>query len=209
MSVARVCVAFRCTVRVIEAACQTDKKTRFQEVLTRIHSALVIAPSISPMQTPAHAAETMDAETGQPVLTAEVSESGMEEMAFVPAAQRQNASREPVVDDTIVVVGQTRTKKRKRPAKAAATEAVAAGEDEEMFDFETVSNILDEGSEPEVADKRMRKKGAKGALSLCNVDGQLIIDWRVATYQYGNFGAPPKAHSEVKSGNQSRTFRKG
>ncbi|KAH9933267.1 ribonuclease H-like domain-containing protein [Amylocystis lapponica] len=164
-------------------------KVRFQEVLARIHGALVIAPSVPGVPVRAEAAEDESA-------AAEEGPAGAieTEMAFVPAAQRQEARREPV-EDTIVVVGQAQAKKRKRSsakaAKAAAGEEAEGGVEE--FDYGAVSNILDEGSEPETGDQgRKKKKRGKGA----------------SGYQYGDFGAAPKAHSQPKSGNVSRTMRK-
>jgi exosome complex exonuclease RRP6 len=37
------------------------------------------------------------------------------------------------------------------------------------------------------------------------MDTDHVLD--AAAYQYGNFPAPPRAYREVKTGNQSHTFR--
>ncbi len=145
----------------------------------------------------------------------------MEELPFVPASQRKQAA-EPV-DDTIVVVGQPKRKKRKRVVeKAADTSDAAPGqessvkeEEVEAFDYASVSNILDDGSDHERAGapsaKKKKQKHVKGKSCfhtyalLCIVADSLCAVSNASFY--GNFGAPPKAHSQLKSGNQSRTFR--
>lgn len=61
------------------------------------------------------------------------------EVPFVPAAARKPKVLEPHIDDTIVVVGQTRAKKRKRNSKKFAEQqgetresATAAGAEEKV-----------------------------------------------------------------------------
>lgn len=80
------------------------------------------------------------------------------EVPFIPASQR--AKTEVVVDDTIVVVGQAKRKKRKRaPGEKPAGASVAVQAEE--FDYTSVSNILDDGVEDAAAAtvKRKRVKG--------------------------------------------------
>ena len=145
------------------------------------------------------------------------------EIPYVPAAQRARANAPPV-DDTIVVVGQPKKKKRKRAAAEKAGENDEAGsggagavkeeveEEVAAFDYATAPNILDDGSDHEVADvrsaKKKRKQHGEFAFEHCVVESTIE---HVCTGSnnsfYGNFPAPPKAHSQVKSGNQSRTFR--
>ncbi len=98
----------------------------------------------------------------------------VEEMPFVPAGQR-GSMPEPV-DDTIVVVGQRKPKKRKRTGEKADTAGTAVtGEgststkmEVEAFDYGTVSNILDDGSDHERKDARGgRKKRKQGQGEHC------------------------------------------
>ncbi|KAI0060351.1 hypothetical protein BV25DRAFT_1917713 [Artomyces pyxidatus] len=181
---------------------------RFQEVVSRIHRALVIAPTapqVSPM--PNEAASTVTTA----VVAANAEAGPSDEIPFIPASQRQSVKVE-AVDDTIVVVGQARQKKRKRSKKTDAEdvsalqagtarpkEGVAApkgtkAEPESVpFDFATASNILDdERVEEEKKGPKKRQKKNKGS-------GGVL--------EYGNFPAPPRDRSQVKSGNQSHTFR--
>ncbi|KAH9829634.1 uncharacterized protein C8Q71DRAFT_717962 [Rhodofomes roseus] len=164
---------------------------RFREVVARIHGTLVIAPSVprapavksSGSPGPDVSMDGGNAADSGPAL------EGAVEIPFVPAAQRGRP--EAVEDDSIVVVGQRRAKKRKRVPKSSkdGDEAEAV----EAFDYGAVSNILDEEPEPEPEDggaKRRKKK--QGAF---------------AGYQYGNFPAPPPARAQPQSGNQTRTFR--
>lgn len=147
------------------------------------------------------------------------------EIPFLPANQRQAKKEEE--QDTIIVVGQAR-QKRKRANKRAEdassvtkdtvdssdvkSEATSSG----PFDFSTAPNILDdnpdEGDTEEAKRKKKRvKKATKG--KRCSLPPMLIFSFNTifvlgAGQFYGDFPAPPKAHSEVKSGNQSHTFRK-
>ncbi|KAJ3571226.1 hypothetical protein NP233_g3891 [Leucocoprinus birnbaumii] len=167
--------------------------TKFQEVVARINSTLVIAPT-APKATPAITTSTTTATAT--TTTEETQETSTEmqiEIPFVPASQRQaQPPMEEKEKDTIVVVGQSKSKKRKRTksalstdklsskskAKANGSEEEGAG-DEEQFDFASVPNILDDN--PQIMDekeKRVKKKQKKGK------GGQF----------FGDFPAPPKAH---------------
>ncbi|KAI0643061.1 ribonuclease H-like domain-containing protein [Trametes meyenii] len=170
----------------------------FAETAARIHRTLVIAPTVPRAAEAKIKEENALENTGEDVLK---TDDGVE-IPFVPASAR-GIKPEPV-DDTIVVVGQAKRRKRKRAGeKGGTTDAGSgtgaveeAGEEGEMevFDYGSVSNILDDGSDherEEVGGGRKKRKQGKGT----------------ATSFYGNFPAPPKAHSEVKRGNQSRTFR--
>ncbi|KAJ7089360.1 ribonuclease H-like domain-containing protein [Mycena belliarum] len=174
---------------------------RFQEVVARIHSALVISPSM-----PIAGAAT-DVPP-QPTDVPEAAQGMQAEVPYVPAAQRSTKREAPVVDDTIAVVGQARQKKRKRakvdvdngdgeaddtsslvkPAKKERRTPEVAVEGE-MFDFTAVPNILDDV--PNGEDMRVKKKKKQ----------------RKRRPMYGDFPAPPRAHSDVKSGNRSHTFK--
>ncbi|RDX45737.1 hypothetical protein OH76DRAFT_1407731 [Lentinus brumalis] len=175
-------------------------RARFLEAAIRIHSKLVIAPSVPSLiaqSTPDSAAQAAAAATGEDDPTV-LKNEGHAEIPFIPASQR---AAPVTVDDTIVVVGQSKKKKRKRVAdkeKADTAAGTASPKEEgemeaEAFDYTSVSNILDDGSdhEADLPNVKKRQKHAKGSN---------------ASF-YGNFPAPPKAHSQLKSGNQSRTFR--
>ncbi|EMD39730.1 hypothetical protein CERSUDRAFT_112032 [Gelatoporia subvermispora B] len=190
---------------VLNAQGSRAAQKRFGEVVARIHGTLIIAPSVPKL--PVAAVELVDsagpAEIGPGAPGSEARDDVMavvEELAFVPAAQRQRqaAVREEEAD-TIVVVGQAKPRKRKRKAQQGAEDAEereegASGEGAPEFDYGAVSNILDDGSDDErVEVGRKKKKKQKQS--------------KDAVYTYGNFGAPPKAHSQLKKGNQARTFR--
>ncbi|KAJ7499560.1 hypothetical protein FB451DRAFT_1073819 [Mycena latifolia] len=186
--------------------------SRFQEVVARIHSALVIVPSMPVVVSDATAST-------QPAADAEPAHGMQVEVPYVPAAQRTTKIVE-VVDDSIVVVGQARQKKRKRVKadagadgdgeadadgdalslkkatkkgkRAAKAEGEGAGDSEgEAFDFSAVPNILDDV--PNGEDMRVKKKKKQKQAK----DKPF----------YGDFPAPPRAHSDLKSGNQSHTFK--
>ncbi|KAJ7929003.1 hypothetical protein B0H13DRAFT_2652544 [Mycena leptocephala] len=180
--------------------------SRFQEVVARIHSALVIVPSM-PVADSGVGADSAVPISGEPAHGMQV------EVPYVPTAQRTTKQVVEVVDDSIVVVGQARQKKRKRPktdsgvggdAGDDATEDPASlkkpkkqekrdaqdGE-KEAFDFSAVPNILDDVPNSEDMRVKKKKKQKQGK------DKQF----------YGDFPAPPKAHSDLKSGNQSHTFK--
>lgn len=88
----------------------------------------------------------------------------------MPAPQRKQAVES--IDDTIVVVGQAKRKKRKRIAEKATSTPDAVSEREPSvkeevvgaFDYASVSNILDDGSDHERADvpRAKRQKHVKG-----------------------------------------------
>ncbi|KAJ7265982.1 hypothetical protein B0H12DRAFT_179215 [Mycena haematopus] len=182
--------------------------SRFQEVVARIHRALVIVPSMPVVEAgPAQDADSSLTNAGEPAHGMQV------EIPYVPAAQR--TTKVEVVDDSIVVVGQARQKKRKRakndvgtdggdgdtgksatansasPKKMPKTEKQDDSGEVEAFDFSAVPNLLDDlpnGEDNRVKRKKKQKQGKDKPF-------------------YGDFPAPPKAHSELKSGNQSHTFK--
>ncbi|KAJ7050877.1 ribonuclease H-like domain-containing protein [Mycena amicta] len=173
----------------------------FQEVVSRIHSALVVIPSLPMIPSMAVTAPMPE----------EIHAQGMQiEIPYVPAWQRSTKPVAEVVDDSIVVVGQPRSKKRKR-AKGEDAEGSRAPnklspskgddspppkgdeEDAEAFDFASVPNVLDDGPNEDGARAKKKRKGKKD-----KGEGKPF---------YGDFPAPPRAYREVKSGNQSRTVR--
>ncbi|KAJ3862649.1 hypothetical protein EV359DRAFT_74071 [Lentinula novae-zelandiae] len=197
---------------------------RFAEVIARIHSTLIIAPSVlkviesssassqyrlihfikassvlvkheTKKTTPAHELNleqsiSLDAED-EGTLRSTV----QAEIPFIPSAQRtNNANPTVLVEDTIVVVGQARQKKRKRVKIISnpGEDNPKGGEGDTVpFDFASAPNILDAAPSTEQSSiPRKKVKQAKGRSSL-----------------YGEFPAPPRAYSEVKSGNKSHTFK--
>ncbi|KAJ7047939.1 hypothetical protein C8F04DRAFT_1023035 [Mycena alexandri] len=185
----------------------TQLASRFEEVVARIHSALVIVPSM-PVVDPTAVVDSTPQVAGEPAHGMQV------EVPYVPAAQRTTKQVVEVVDDSIVVVGQARQKKRKR-AKTDDAQGATPSEEEsgntkkaskkekrqreaegsqgeaEAFDFASVPNILDDV--PNGEDMRVKKKKKQ----------KQVKDKPF----YGDFPAPPKAYSELKSGNQSHTFK--
>ena len=144
------------------AQLQSDRrKKRYLDVVARIQDAMTTVP-VAPKIT-----LSAIVSPGNETRIVEEAVAGQVEVPFVPAKQRQehtHATLEPV-GDSIVVVGHAQRKKRKRTKGESASTKVAQDEDEE-FDYSTVSNILDEGSdhEPEkTASTRKRKQKPQGA----------------------------------------------
>ncbi|KAH8114700.1 ribonuclease H-like domain-containing protein [Phellopilus nigrolimitatus] len=187
---------------------ETNTSMRYREVVTRIHGALVIAPSL-----PKKANVTVNETEG--IDRSDVSKSVPSpveveqiEIPFIPARQRQQHVMEEK-EDSIVVVGKARQKKRKRSKQDTETEGVegetkkAKGQSEmglspeaseaEPFDYASAPNFLDEP----LRDKAATLKNAK----------MKVKNSKVRAFEYGNFPAPPRAYNEVKGGNKSQTFR--
>ncbi|KAF9468748.1 hypothetical protein BDZ94DRAFT_1304497 [Collybia nuda] len=174
--------------------------TRFQELVAQINTTLVIIPSVPQVAVKDGTDSIKSNVDDEAILGMEV------EIPYVPASQRNVAQS---VDDSIVVVGQARQRKRKR-VKASVTGTGLPGEapspnlvnqtddilnDEsasanEPFDFSAVPNILDDNPNIEDIKKRRKQKKQKTGGAF-----------------YGDFPAPPKAYSELKRGNQSHTFK--
>lgn len=171
----------------------SEDKPHLNELVAKINRSFVLAPVVPQISL------THDPRTD--VSSMEV------EIPFIPASQRPVKEEQ----DNIVIVGQAR-QKRKRPKASVGTDGVedasgsaegkvkktkvkkeseAKDEDREVFDFSAIPNILDDN--PNVGDedkkKKRDRKEKKGGVF------------------YGDFPAPPKAHSELKSGNQSHTFK--
>ncbi|KAH9179270.1 hypothetical protein EDB89DRAFT_2111416 [Lactarius sanguifluus] len=203
------------------AVSKTKSNGRFQDVVNRIHSTLVVAPTVPRAPQEVTAATTTETITSVP----EVSIDGATaEIPFVPAALRQTAKPE-VIDDAIVVVGQ-RQKKRKRTKKAGTTgsddggtsaavpaeTAKAKTEEVVPFDFASAPNILDEGERSEHEDgrtgkRRRQKKALLGAEYDARVSMLYGTDFGIAVSERGDFPAAPKDLRELRSGNVSHTFR--
>ncbi|KAF8258793.1 hypothetical protein EI94DRAFT_1814578 [Lactarius quietus] len=192
---------------------KTKSHGRFQDVINRIHSTLVIAPTVPKYECIVHSYYVMSFLSQVPAqetavtttevvttLTPEIPisiDGATPEIPFVPASQRQTTNPD-IVDYTIAVVDQ-RQKKRKRAKKAGTTadndgdgkmEATAEAEEVVPFDFQSAPNILDDGVE-----EHEDRKAGKGKLQKRGV------------LDRGDFPAVPEDQREVKSGNISRTFR--
>ncbi|KNZ78491.1 Exosome complex exonuclease rrp6 [Termitomyces sp. J132] len=177
----------------------------FRDVIARINSTLVSAPTMP--RVAESNIETVPENGPEDAQVSLTEVSGMQvEVPFVPASQRRVV--QVTEDDSIVVVGQARQRKRKRTklttdglAEASSLKNEHKNKDgraqddvnnHEPFDFTAVPNILDDN--PNVEDmkqkkqKRQKKQKTGGTF-------------------YGDFPAPPKAHSELKRGNQSYTFK--
>ncbi|KDR77424.1 hypothetical protein GALMADRAFT_209792 [Galerina marginata CBS 339.88] len=181
-------------------------RPHFEELVAKINRSFAMAPAI-PQIVPA-APDTQGVEDEPEIDGA----SGMQvEIPYVAASQRSTKEIKEE-KDTIVVVGQARQKRKRKGTEAKSgpglgnedanegveiedTKATAAGrsvpkqEDVAPFDFAAAPNILDDNPDLEDRKKKRQKKQSKGASF------------------YGDFPAPPKAHSELKSGNQSHTFK--
>ncbi|KAG1898234.1 ribonuclease H-like domain-containing protein [Suillus fuscotomentosus] len=187
----------------------STSRNKLSDLVTRIHRTLVIAPNqpqiiqvgsqiVSQSSVSLGSASTQPAIPFSSMAPAEAPDGilGQVEIPFIPTDQRQPRLA-PVSDDTIVVVGQARQKKRKR-IKTTVLDKPQTGDQDDMgedeaFDYTTVPNLLDDlPPAPEELDMRKKKKQkAKGT----------------GVIEYGNFRAPPRDMREVKSGNKTHTFR--
>ncbi|KAI0265554.1 ribonuclease H-like domain-containing protein [Gloeopeniophorella convolvens] len=190
---------FRLRAQACGSSSTGTAKTRFEDVVNRIHSALVIAPTV-PKALAAAPTITATATTTTATTTNVTDDvkatplvGATAEVPFVPAHQRQAAKQE-VVEDALVVVGQ-RQKKRKRQKKAdGASEKAEPVEDIVPFDFASAPNILDDGGERVEEDSRAGKKKRQKRTGGGAVDR-------------GGFAPAPKDRREVKSGNVTHSFR--
>ncbi|KAG2130661.1 ribonuclease H-like domain-containing protein [Suillus bovinus] len=179
----------------------STSRKKFNDLVTRIHRTLIIQIGSQTVSQSSVSSGSASTQSTMPVSTMASAEApdgilGQAEIPFIPTDQRQPRLA-PVSDDTIVVVGQARQKKRKRIkttvlGKSQSGDQDDTGEDE-VFDYTTVPNLLDDlPPAPEELDMRKKKKQkAKGTGAI----------------EYGDFRAPPRDMREVKSGNKTRTFR--
>lgn len=127
--------------------------------------------------------------------------AGQIEMAFVPASERQHLT--PAVADTIITVGQRSQQKKKRKRNTALD---GLEDDVEMFDYAAEPSLLDVGDVKKVGP--MIKKRNRGVCVRCRIEESILTTLQdPGPVQYGSFPAPPKAHNQPKSGNQSHSFR--
>ncbi|KAJ4482464.1 ribonuclease H-like domain-containing protein [Lentinula aciculospora] len=173
---------------------------RLTEVVARIRSTLIITPIASYVSVK-HEAKEMTLAHKRALEESLSLEGGtldsaiQAEMPFIPSAQRGiNTSATAPVEDSIVVVGQARQKKRKRVKTISSSDqGITKESDVDMvpFDFASTTNILDATPSTEqtaIPRKKAKQAKARGVL-------------------YGDFPAPPKAYNEVKTGNKSHTFK--
>ncbi|KAF5315383.1 hypothetical protein D9619_007468 [Psilocybe cf. subviscida] len=177
-------------------------RPHFQDLVAKINRSFTLGSSAPQLPVPVLPTSTPEPPANVQAETARFDEAtGMQvEIAYMPASQRPTkvkAAAELKEPDTIVVVGQARQKRKRKEPKATASgqeskSGTPGAEDEdaaEPFDFSAVSNILDDNPDTEDRKKKRQKKQPK--------TGQF----------FGDFPAPPKAYSELKSGNQSHTFK--
>jgi exosome complex exonuclease RRP6 len=165
----------------------------------------IFQPITSPIIEATHAEAAPESSSGP-----NVDENGQIEIPFVPAAQRKPIT-ELEMEGEIVVVGQ-RQKKRKRdrkakvqieddslPASTAPSPPPLPSPQAELepFDYASAPNVLDEGAE--FLDDGSGKKGKKRKLGKREARG--------AVFQYGDFPAPPRNPTDIRSGNKSYTYR--
>ncbi|PFH53303.1 hypothetical protein AMATHDRAFT_137825 [Amanita thiersii Skay4041] len=208
------------SIRFLQDPCRVEPTTRFKDLVSRINSTLVIAPSLTKVCVCELSAEleliphiklrinnateiTVHPQTKAEPVTDML---GVDiEIPFISAAERKPKMSDPRTEDTIVVVGQGRMKKRKHKNVALSARAnreianVSDGtttDNQEDFDFAAASNILDNNSDNEAEERVTKPQKPKKQTQMTK--GQF----------YGEFPAPPKASSEFRRGNQSFTFRK-
>ena len=110
--------------------------------------------------------------------------SAQVEIPFVPASQRldtKHKNTEDSVKDSIVVVGAQRKKRKRVKGEGAATKPK---EDVDEFDYSTVPNILDDGSdhEEETVDKKRKRKHREGEHISSSAPWHMLIPAR-STYR--------------------------
>ncbi|KDQ25524.1 hypothetical protein PLEOSDRAFT_51863 [Pleurotus ostreatus PC15] len=184
-----------------------ERAANFTEVLQRIHASLTIMPK-APPATNIEANTDVAGEVSTMDVDASTTLQLGAEIAFVPRSERKTLATTEV-EDTIILVGQRAKKRKRKETKSTISDLNGGGDPpssasssakkikktrsiEAPFDFSSVPNILDdEPIKEDARPKRQRKQGGKGEV-----------------FSYGNFPRPPKAHSELRSGNQSHTFKK-
>ncbi|KAF9524119.1 hypothetical protein CPB83DRAFT_861782 [Crepidotus variabilis] len=177
----------------------TTSPPKFQGIVSKINQSLVLLPTLPQVLTVA-SKHAIPSNSFPRVLDPA---SGMQidvEIPYAPPSQRptkQEAFKQEE-PDSIVVVGQSRQKRKRKSLNSRPQQNGSEKVEESVqpFDFSTAPNILDSSIEynegQDDSNKRRKKKRAN----------------KVSGPFYGDFPAPPKAHNEVRSGNQSFTFTK-
>ncbi|KAH7923828.1 hypothetical protein BV22DRAFT_557849 [Leucogyrophana mollusca] len=234
----------------LQASRLVEDKARFKELLSRIHSTLVISPSApqalsattSKSTTQFGGTITANTSTNTTVIgdaemvsvEGDINGTGQAEIPYVPSNKRQPHSGMDVIDDSIVVVGQVRQKKRKRPktsmAQDAGLEINLPGSDRSP---RTAEIPAPDGNASKRKQKQDRAQGSENSeehsqdvvpfdyTAVPNLldDGpspEVNPDLRQkkkpkqtksGVIEYGNFRAPPRDFREVKGGNKTHTFK--
>jgi hypothetical protein len=156
--------------------------TNFQDIVSRIHSTLIVVPSAAPT-TDAVPPSNAIPDTGVPGMVVEI--------PYVPAAERttliQSASDVSTTDLVKVGIGRSTNHRRKRKF---------AGGQVEEYDFAAEGNMLD--SKP-VAEKESNKKRKKDKGNDKTIKGKGV--------DTSAFPRPPQARSEMRKGNVTGTFK--
>ncbi|CAE6449838.1 hypothetical protein ACGC1H_005580 [Rhizoctonia solani] len=160
----------------------------FEELRQRIHGSISDAPKIPVL--PASVSIEPEPESEIKIIDEPTPAPAPEPSQPVPA------SISTPVESEVITVARTTSKSRKRKPNLSGTstpqEIKKPRTEIEEFDYTNVPSILDldQGVEENTsAGGRKREK-------------------KKATNVYGSFPAPPKAHSEQKSGNRTHTFKK-
>ncbi|KAI6041415.1 hypothetical protein EDC04DRAFT_2669470 [Pisolithus marmoratus] len=210
-------IASRCS----KSALMPNASDRFRAIVERIHRTLVIAPVVSVPTTVPTVESTIPNDTPKPLnatpldsgksTSALCEPAGQIEIPFVPEHQRQSRSSlrvyTPMEDDTIVIVGQAgaRQRKRKREKNRGTISQLRSGSgasvddqeaEVEAFDYSSVPNLLDEGSQKETTGEDNDRKNKKQRKSKA-----------ARPAMQTNIRAGPRDQREVKSGNKTHTFK--
>ncbi|KAF8959127.1 hypothetical protein BDZ97DRAFT_1906257 [Flammula alnicola] len=187
----------------IQTTSSNTGRAHFEDLVAKINRSFVVAPVAPQVGFTPRIPSSIIAATRETAIVRDEhfdEATGMQvEIPYVPASQRPT-KRVEEERDTIVVVGQARQKRKRKEAKGSpATEdgtnsskpsvKKEGNASDEPFDFSAIPNILDDNPDTEDRKKKRQRKQNKGGVF------------------YGDFPAPPKAHSELKSGNQSHTFK--
>ena len=192
-----------CAYRQFQPSRQTSAV--FQDIVVRIHQNLVITPS-TPQNPPALDSVSVTQPKAEP--SENENQAAQAEIPFVPSELRHKEET-PALPDSIVAVGQSQRRKRKRAvnrpllAKPDANAQNAVKEEESGEEL----NILDAGSDHEPEEIRKKKVKIPGTSQIVlQSEGDGILTIRIVDFR-GDFKAPPKDQSSLRSGNQSHTFR--
>ncbi|TFK69511.1 hypothetical protein BDN72DRAFT_796400, partial [Pluteus cervinus] len=218
-----------------------EQADKFKDLVTRIHSTLVIIPSFQNTSTNSTSPDSgttnaVGVNITESVIGVQHSPADhQKEVTYTAIPEAQDHSDGPN-EDTLVVVGQARQKKRKRTK--SAPQAANAGDtgpninppsevegskkkrkkadakqdapNATVFDFSTAPNILDVCQDiPSCGTDTLRiaAPSPKTVLTISSGSVTITINAFYSDAHGGDFPAPPKPRNEVRSGNQSFTFK--
>ncbi|KAH7915435.1 hypothetical protein BJ138DRAFT_86795 [Hygrophoropsis aurantiaca] len=213
-----------------------EDKTHFRELLSRIHSTLVISPSApqslsattsgstSAESVAINASTDLQAQGGAGVPNAAVDAEGQTEIPFIPLNKRHTQIGTDILDDSIVVVGQARQKKRKRPNTSGPRTAKSESSEAEHHQMAESSASGPTGSKHKLYQKQdescqdVAPFDYATAPNLLDDNDSLEVNsnppkkkkqkqMKSGVIEYGNFRAPPRDFREVRSGNKTHTFK--